>query len=251
MNFFFVKGSGMMRLLVEKCLLGVLTLLVGAVAVAESAAIPAPTVAEAQLLGPANAVIAYPKVLQPIPQATGWVTGFGIDQPGAVEGLEAELIVGEDGDNNYEGWQHAVTATYVDEQDGGEAYVASMPSLSPGKYHYLFRFRFAGEEWTYGDLDGSENGIEIEQFGTLDIYSGVPPTPSLTPPPPTPTVTPSPTSDYPGGRDAGDFDGDDCTSLNDFLFLLDHWQEPVEQSPLGVGDFLNMLDYWQTGPGCS
>lgn len=66
----------------------------------------------------------------------------------------------------------------------------------------------------------------------------------------TPTPTPTPTPDYPGGREAGDFNDDDCTDLADFLFLLDNWQLEVGGTIMGLDDFLALLDYWQMGPGC-
>jgi len=49
-----------------------------------------------------------------------------------------------------------------------------------------------------------------------------------------------------GGGDAvGDFDDSGCTDINDFLLLLDNWQNPFT-----VNDFLNLLDNWQQGPSC-
>jgi len=54
-------------------------------------------------------------------------------------------------------------------------------------------------------------------------------------------------------RGVGDFNGDDCTNLDDFLILLDNWQavyEPIGDPALGLDDFLNLLDNWQMGAGC-
>ncbi len=54
-------------------------------------------------------------------------------------------------------------------------------------------------------------------------------------------------------RDSGDFDGDDCTDVSDFLILLDNWQTvfaPLGPPALTATDFLALLDNWQLGPGC-
>jgi len=52
------------------------------------------------------------------------------------------------------------------------------------------------------------------------------------------------------GRTVGDFDDDECTNINDFLFLLDHWQQEVNGTLMGINDFLSLLDNWQQGSGC-
>ena len=49
---------------------------------------------------------------------------------------------------------------------------------------------------------------------------------------------------YDGGG-VGDFNADLCTNLDDFLILLDHWQDPYV-----LDHFLDLLDNWQLGQGC-
>ncbi len=63
------------------------------------------------------------------------------------------------------------------------------------------------------------------------------------------TILDSLDNDY-DGRPLGDFDNDQCTDLNDFLFLLDNWQQNVGGAMMDVNDFLALLDNWQTGAGC-
>jgi hypothetical protein len=81
------------------------------------------------------------------------------------------------------------------------------------------------------------------------------PSPSVSPtatasPTTSPTASPEPSPTPYDGRPVGDFDGDGCTALNDFLFLLDHWQQDVDGQPMGLEDFLALLDHWQTGSNC-
>lgn len=52
------------------------------------------------------------------------------------------------------------------------------------------------------------------------------------------------------GWPVGDFNDSGCTDVQDFLFMLDHWQESVGENFMDLDDFLNLLDNWQTGPGC-
>lgn len=54
-----------------------------------------------------------------------------------------------------------------------------------------------------------------------------------------------PESSY-NGDAVGDFNGDKCTNLSDFLILLDGWQDPYT-----LNDFLALLDNWQQGEGCA
>lgn len=55
-------------------------------------------------------------------------------------------------------------------------------------------------------------------------------------------------------REVADFDGSGCTDVNDFLIVLDHWQELYLGQVVGLEDFLSLIDHWRgcrggSGPG--
>ena len=87
-------------------------------------------------------------------------------------------------------------ADYTGDNKGNDVYAKSLQaSLAPGIYDYCYRFNIEGGDWTYGDIDGSDNGYSPDMAGILTILGSTPtPTPTLTPTPTgTPTPTPGPT----------------------------------------------------------
>jgi len=48
---------------------------------------------------------------------------------------------------------------------------------TPGPYRYAFRFRIDGGSWLWADLDGSDNGFDLAEAGTLVVEA--PPTPLM------------------------------------------------------------------------
>ena len=67
-------------------------------------------------------------------------------------------------------WENATFDSQITNDD---LYVAFIPDdLAPGAYAYTYRFGLSSggqipEAWTYGDLDGSTNGLGIDQLGAL------------------------------------------------------------------------------------
>ncbi len=67
-------------------------------------------------------------------------------------------------------WENATFDSQITNDD---LYVASIPDdLAPDLYAYTFRFGISNggqipAAWTYADLDGSTNGLSIDQLGAL------------------------------------------------------------------------------------
>jgi hypothetical protein len=77
--------------------------------------------------------------------------------------------------------------TYAGDIDGlnagdqaNDEYAATLNVGVAGEYRYVARFRLQSEpdQWTYCDLDGSDNGATPDQLGVLQVSD--PPTPTLT-----------------------------------------------------------------------
>jgi hypothetical protein len=56
------------------------------------------------------------------------------------------------------------------------------------------------------------------------------------------------------GRAQGDFNGDGCTNLTDFLFLASNWMQDPDgagpEAPITLTDFLALASNWMQGPNC-
>jgi len=64
------------------------------------------------------------------------------------------------------------TATYNEghTSDDNDEYMATLSVSTEGTYAYAFRFSLdSGATWTYCDLDGSGNGLQTDQLGTLTV----------------------------------------------------------------------------------
>lgn len=172
--------------------------------------------------------------------------------PGQTAGLTAEVGFSD----NPSDLIHSTTwyfAPYAYDEAGADIFAAELPrDFPPGTYYYYYRFCLPGEPCIYGDLDGSANGIQTEQLGTLNVLVVSPtPSPTLIPtqiPTATPTLTPIPTptphendQDGDGYDDAfeleqgfdpndpcsqpalGDVDGDGRVTIRDAI-LLYRWK---------------------------
>jgi len=120
------------------------------------------------------------------------ITGqVGIDgitsQAGATAGLVAQVGYGPDGSDptgapgyglrgsspsaDPPGWQWVAAAYNKDVGDNDE-FVGALTVATPGQYDYCCRFSYNGGPWTYGDLDGSQNGYSPSQAGGITVSSG-------------------------------------------------------------------------------
>ncbi len=89
-------------------------------------------------------------------------------------GIDAEFGVGQD--TSYESYDFSAMSYNVD-TDGltpgdlaNDEYGATVTLEEAGEYRYVARFKREDEtEWTYCDLDGSDNGVEAAQLGTITV----------------------------------------------------------------------------------
>ena len=107
--------------------------------------------------------------------------------PGQTPGLGVEFGWGPAGSNPItdKTWQW-VAGTYVSDDTlgkGEETYSGAFPVLPVGKYGFTARVIWQGLT-TYGDADGSENGVDVAKLGTLTVVpkpAGVPTLTGITP----------------------------------------------------------------------
>jgi hypothetical protein len=66
--------------------------------------------------------------------------------------------------------------TYNGDKDGltpgdksNDEYMGILGSIPAGKYSYCFRFSYKNSPWLYGDIDGSDNGLQLDQLGELNV----------------------------------------------------------------------------------
>ncbi len=65
-------------------------------------------------------------------------------------------------------WQNAeYNADHT--SDDNDEYTATITPDAAGSFGYAFRFSVEGGDWTYCDLDGSDNGFDTEQAGELTV----------------------------------------------------------------------------------
>lgn len=98
--------------------------------------------------------------------------------PGQAPGWEGELAIGPYGSLPFgQGWcWDYFQATYNPDCDGenstcgnNDEYRARTTPTAPGIYGLYYRFRPAGGAWRYGDLNGSNDGLQEEQAGQLVV----------------------------------------------------------------------------------
>ncbi|MGI5862226.1 MAG: hypothetical protein ACOX6T_09230 [Myxococcales bacterium] len=98
------------------------------------------------------------------------------NQPGASPDIESELGYGPANTNGStdSAWTW-LDASFNEDKGANDEYMAQL-ALAEGAYAYAYRFRYQGGEWTYCDLDGSNNGFDPAQQGSLTVQSAPPPT---------------------------------------------------------------------------
>jgi hypothetical protein len=103
---------------------------------------------------------------------------------GQGSGIMAQLGHGDAGsDPETDGSWQWVDATYNVSVDGlvpgdlaNDEYMASLSVATEGAYDYAYRFsKDGGASWLYCDLDGSDNGYDTGQSGTLDVVTSTTP----------------------------------------------------------------------------
>jgi hypothetical protein len=101
-----------------------------------------------------------------------WIDGV-TDQPGATEGLRAQLGFGPDGSDpagNLD-WTWVDASFNVDVGNNDE-FVASLLPEAVGTYDYAYRYSTTGgRDWVYADRDGIGNGYDPAQAGSLTVES--------------------------------------------------------------------------------
>lgn len=101
-----------------------------------------------------------------------WIDGV-TNQPGATEGLQAQLGFGPDGSDpaSNPGWVWVEADFNVDSGNNDE-FVASLLPDAVGTYDYAYRYSTTnGRDWLYADLDGTANGYSPDQAGSLTVVS--------------------------------------------------------------------------------
>lgn len=111
-----------------------------------------------------------------------WIDGV-TNLPGAAPGLLAELGYGPDGTNpdGNPGWVW-VTASFNVNAGNNDEFMASLLPETTGLFDYAFRYSTTnGRDWVYADLDGTGNGYDPAQAGSLTVNSSGDTTPPEVP----------------------------------------------------------------------
>ena len=94
------------------------------------------------------------------------------NRPGATPGVIAQLGYGPQ-NSDPRGWHTWVPMEFNVDVGNNDEYMGVLQPSVPGTYSYLTRYSTsAGEQWTYGDLDGIETGSFVDQTdrpGTLTV----------------------------------------------------------------------------------
>ncbi|MEW5853789.1 MAG: endonuclease/exonuclease/phosphatase family protein [Myxococcota bacterium] len=112
----------------------------------------------------------------PSPLVFGQVWRDGeTNQPGVASGWEAEVAVGPLGalpTTDGRCWKYQDAEYNVDVGNNDEYRVAVTPS-GVGLYGLYFRYRPSGGAWRYGDLNGSDDGIQVDQAARFVVTGAV------------------------------------------------------------------------------
>ncbi len=111
-----------------------------------------------------------------------WIDGV-TNLPGATPTLLAELGYGPDGSNpdGNPDWTW-VAATFNVNAGNNDEFMASLLPEAVGVFDYAFRYSTTnGRDWLYADLDGTSNGYDPAQAGSLTVLSSGDTTPPATP----------------------------------------------------------------------
>jgi hypothetical protein len=123
-----------------------------------------------QAQSPANAITGAPTdALYAVVFATGVTEGAG-----AGAGITAEVGYGPGDDPAAFDYTAAAFNVDVDGLTPGDMandeWGAPLTVATAGSYKYALRFQVDGDaEWTYCDLDGSDNGVAADQLGVLEV----------------------------------------------------------------------------------
>jgi len=111
-----------------------------------------------------------------------WIDGV-TNQPGATPGLRAQLGFGPDGSNpaGNPAWAWVDASFNVDTGNNDE-FVASLLPEQVGTFDYAYRYTTTnGRDWVYADLDGTDNGYNADQAGSLTVNPSDDTTPPANP----------------------------------------------------------------------
>ncbi|HCF60162.1 MAG TPA: hypothetical protein DFS52_19470, partial [Myxococcales bacterium] len=98
------------------------------------------------------------------------------DRQGAGAGIEGELGYGPvDSDGSADNAWTWLAASFHEDKGANDEHLAQL-AVAEGDYAYAYRFRYQGGAWTYCDLDGSNNGYDPAQQGSLTVRDAPPPT---------------------------------------------------------------------------
>ncbi len=97
-----------------------------------------------------------------------WAQGY-TDAAGQGGGITGEVGYGPVGSTPSDTWTWSQTNFNVDADNGAaDEYAGTILGPPAGAYHYAYRFRLGGGDWTYCDLDGSDTGgYSSAQAGVL------------------------------------------------------------------------------------
>ena len=149
----------------------------------EAAALPSLVIGWANLQWPPSITHTI-SALNPTENIYGqvWIDGETI-QPGATEGLLAQAGYGPDGsypDGNPD-WLW-VAAVFNTDAGGNDEFRAQLLPEATGSYDYAYRYSTtSGMAWLYADLDGTGNGYDPAQAGSLTVIPSGDTTPPGTP----------------------------------------------------------------------
>ena len=102
---------------------------------------------------------------------SGQVWASGVTEAiGQGDGLTAALGVGPAGSTPEDGGWTWTDAAYQSDSGNNDAYAGSITPPASGVFAYAMRFRGAEDmDWTYCDLDGSQNGLDPTELGVLTV----------------------------------------------------------------------------------
>ena len=111
--------------------------------------------------------------------------------PGPAPGVQAEVGWGalNTDPSTWVEWTRAIYNT--GSTGNNDEYMAQLTLTTPGVYSYAYRYSRNGGPYKYGDIGGSDDGVQLDKLGKLTIT--IPPTST-----PGPTTTPSPLRDTDG-----------------------------------------------------
>lgn len=105
----------------------------------------------------------------------GQVYQPGITEPlGQGAGITAQLGYSTDGSNPWDGSWTWFNTTFNAQRGNNDEYVGTVTIGSAGTYDYAYRYSRNNIDWTYGDIDGSNNGYTNTQAGSIVITALAP-----------------------------------------------------------------------------